>query len=103
MGFTIGEIATKALEGVTGPYTIASVSAALEGVSNYNTGMLCQGYTYGNYPEHIPNNMDYTVTPPGQRPVRAGLHRWRVHPDLGRRPADRRLTWPSCGTAPMVG
>ena len=25
--------------------------------------MLCQGYTYGNYSEHIPNNMDYTVTP----------------------------------------
>jgi branched-chain amino acid transport system substrate-binding protein len=63
MGFTIGEIATHALEGVTGPYTIASVSAALQGVKDYNTGMLCQGYTYGTYPEHIPNNMDYTVTP----------------------------------------
>ena len=24
--------------------------------------MLCQGYTYGNYSAHIPNNMDYTVT-----------------------------------------
>jgi branched-chain amino acid transport system substrate-binding protein len=63
MGFTIGEIATHALEGITGPYTIASVSAALQGVKDYNTGMLCQGYTYGDYPEHIPNNMDYTVTP----------------------------------------
>jgi branched-chain amino acid transport system substrate-binding protein len=62
MGFTIAEIAVHALSSVTGAYTIASVSAALEAVSNYNTGMLCQGYTYGNYPEHIPNNMDYTVT-----------------------------------------
>src|ERR1700722_12757377 len=62
MGFTIAEIAVHALQSVTGAYTIASVSAALQGVSNFNTGMLCQGYTYGNYPEHIPNNMDYTVT-----------------------------------------
>jgi branched-chain amino acid transport system substrate-binding protein len=71
MGFTIGEIATHALEGVTGPYTIASVSAALKGVTNYNTGMLCQGYTYGNYAEHIPNNMDYTVTPNNGKFVQA--------------------------------
>jgi len=62
MGFTIAEIAVHALESVTGDYTIASVSAALQAVSNFNTGMLCQGFTYGNYPEHLPNNMDYTVT-----------------------------------------
>ena len=71
MGFTIGEIATHALESVKGPYTIASVSAALEGVTNFNTGMLCQGYTYGKYPEHIPNNMDYTVTPDNGKFVQA--------------------------------
>jgi branched-chain amino acid transport system substrate-binding protein len=71
MGFTIGEIATHALESVKGPYTIASVSAALQGVSNFNTGMLCQGYTYGTYPEHIPNNMDYTVTPDNGKFVQA--------------------------------
>jgi branched-chain amino acid transport system substrate-binding protein len=71
MGFTIGEIATHALESITGPYTIASVSAALKAVSTYNTGMLCQGYTYGNYPEHIPNNMDYTVTPDNGKFVQA--------------------------------
>jgi branched-chain amino acid transport system substrate-binding protein len=63
MGFVIGEIATHALETITGPYTIASVSAAFKAVDNYNTGLLCQGYVYGNFPEHIPNNMDYTVTP----------------------------------------
>jgi branched-chain amino acid transport system substrate-binding protein len=62
MGFVDAEIATHALESVTGPYTIASVSKALQGVSSYNTGMLCQLFTYGNYSEHIPNNEDYTVT-----------------------------------------
>jgi branched-chain amino acid transport system substrate-binding protein len=71
MGFTIGEIGTHALESVKGAYTIASVSAALQGVTNYNTGMLCQGYTYGNYPLHIPNNMDYTVTPDNGKFVEA--------------------------------
>jgi hypothetical protein len=25
--------------------------------------MLCQQWTYGSYPMHIPNNADYTVTP----------------------------------------
>jgi branched-chain amino acid transport system substrate-binding protein len=63
MGFVNGEIATHALESIKGAYTIASVSAAFKAVSNFNTGMLCQGFTYGNYPLHIPNNMDYTVTP----------------------------------------
>jgi branched-chain amino acid transport system substrate-binding protein len=71
MGFTIGEIGTHALESVKGAYTIASVSAALQGVANYNTGMLCQGYTYGNYALHIPNNMDYTVTPDNGKFVEA--------------------------------
>jgi branched-chain amino acid transport system substrate-binding protein len=71
MGFVIGETATKALEGITGPYTVASVSAALKGLSAYNTGLLCQGFTYGNYSEHIPNNMDYTVTPNNGKFVQA--------------------------------
>jgi branched-chain amino acid transport system substrate-binding protein len=63
MGFTMGEIATKALETITGPYTVASVNAAFAATKDLNTGMLCQGFTYGNYSEHLPNNMDYTVTP----------------------------------------
>ena len=63
MGFTMGEIAQHALEGITGPYTTASVNAAFKAVKNYNTGMLCQPWTYGSYPLHIANNMDYTVTP----------------------------------------
>ncbi len=71
MGFVDAEIATHALETITGPYTIASVSAALKGVSAYNTGMECQLFTYGDYSEHIPNNMDYTVTPDNGKFVQA--------------------------------
>jgi branched-chain amino acid transport system substrate-binding protein len=63
MGFTEAEIMVHALESVTGDYTVASVNAAIKAVSNFNTGMLCQMWTYGNYPLHIPNNEDYTVTP----------------------------------------
>jgi branched-chain amino acid transport system substrate-binding protein len=101
MGFTIGEIATHALESVKGPYTIASVSAALEGVSNFNTGMLCQGYTYGNYPEHIPNNMDYTVTPDNGKFVEAstGGGCTLISADDPQIAAYRAVA----GTAPMVG
>jgi branched-chain amino acid transport system substrate-binding protein len=71
MGFVDAEIATHALEAITGPYTVASVSAAFKAISSYNTGMLCQAFTYGSYPEHIPNNMDYTVTPDNGKFVQA--------------------------------
>jgi hypothetical protein len=32
-------------------------------VKDFNTGQLCQPWTYGPYALHIPNNVDYTVTP----------------------------------------
>jgi branched-chain amino acid transport system substrate-binding protein len=63
MGFAEAEIMVHALQSVTGAYTVASVNAAIKGVSNFDTGMLCQGWTYGSYPMHIPNNVDYTTTP----------------------------------------
>jgi branched-chain amino acid transport system substrate-binding protein len=63
MGFAEAEIMVHALESVTGPYTVKSVNAAIKAVSGFNTGMLCQPWTYGSYPLHIPNNEDYTVTP----------------------------------------
>jgi branched-chain amino acid transport system substrate-binding protein len=63
MGFTEAEIATHALESINGPYTVQSVNAAFKDVTNYNTGMVCQLWTYGDYPMHIANNADYTVTP----------------------------------------
>ena len=71
MGFTEAEIAVKALESITGPYTVASVNAAFKAVSNFDTGMLCQGWTYGSYSMHLPNNEDYTVTPNNGKMVTA--------------------------------
>jgi branched-chain amino acid transport system substrate-binding protein len=62
MGFTEAEIAVHALQSVTGAYTVQSVNAAFKAVKDFNTGMLCQLWTYGSYPLHIPNNADYTVT-----------------------------------------
>jgi len=62
MGFTEAEIMVHALESVTGSYTVQSVNAAVKAVKDFNTGMLCQLWTYGSYPIHIPNNADYTVT-----------------------------------------
>ena len=71
MGFTEAEIAVHALESVTGAYTVQSVNAAFKAVSNFNTGMLCQLWTYGSYPLHIPNNEDYTTTPDNGKMVTA--------------------------------
>jgi branched-chain amino acid transport system substrate-binding protein len=62
MGFTEAEIMVKALESVKGAYTVASVNAAIKGLKDVNTGMLCQQWTYGGYSSHLPNNMDYTTT-----------------------------------------
>ena len=62
MGFTEAELMVKALESVTGDYTVASVNAAIKALKNVNTGMLCQQWTYGPYTSHLPNNMDYTTT-----------------------------------------
>ena len=70
-GFTEAEIIVHALETVKGAYTVASVNAAIKAVSNFNTGMLCQLWTYGSYPSHIPNNEDYTVTPDNGKMVTA--------------------------------
>jgi branched-chain amino acid transport system substrate-binding protein len=63
MGFAEAEIMVHALESVTGAYTVSSVNDAIKAVSGFDTGMLCQPWTYGGYPMHIPNNEDYTVTP----------------------------------------
>jgi hypothetical protein len=71
MGFTEAEIMVHALESVTGAYTVPSVNAAIKAVKDFNTGMLCQMWTYGSYPLHIPNNADYTVTPNNGKMVTA--------------------------------
>ena len=71
MGFAEAEIMVHALESVNGPYTVASVNAAIKAVSDFDTGMLCQGWTYGSFPMHIPNNVDYTTTPNNGKMVTA--------------------------------
>jgi branched-chain amino acid transport system substrate-binding protein len=63
MGFTEAEIAVHALQSISGAYTVPSVNAAFKAVKDFDTGMLCQAWTYGSYALHIPNNSDYTVTP----------------------------------------
>jgi branched-chain amino acid transport system substrate-binding protein len=73
MGFTEAEIAVHALESVSGPYTVQSVNKAFQSVKGFDTGQLCEPWTYGAYPLHIPNNTDYTVTPNnGQMTVAQG-------------------------------
>jgi branched-chain amino acid transport system substrate-binding protein len=62
-GFAEAEIVVHALQSVNGAYTVQSVNAAIKAVQGFNTGMLCQLWSYGSYPMHIPNNEDYTVTP----------------------------------------
>jgi branched-chain amino acid transport system substrate-binding protein len=67
MGFTEAEILVHALESVSGTHTVKTVNAAIKAVSGFNTGMLCQLWSYGGYPMHIPNNEDWTVTPANGR------------------------------------
>jgi branched-chain amino acid transport system substrate-binding protein len=69
MGFAIGEITVHALESIHGTYSVRSVNQALRKVASFNTGQLCRAWTYGNYPLHVPNNVDITVTPSHGRMV----------------------------------
>ncbi|WP_030438369.1 hypothetical protein [Actinoplanes subtropicus] len=63
MGFTIAEITVHALNSIDGEYTKESVNQALKNVKDFDTGQLCEPWTYGDYPFHIPNNVDWTTTP----------------------------------------
>ena len=99
MGFTMGEIATHALESIKGPYTVQSVNKAFESVKDFDTGMLCQPWTFGNYPLHIAEQHRLHGDPEGREDGdRAGLHG-----DLVGRSADRRVPQGGRldGTAPM--
>src|SRR6201986_2730138 len=72
MGFTEAEIPVHALQSIAGPpYTVQNVNAAFKAVKDFDTGQLCQLWTYGNYPLHIPNNSDWTVPPKDGKMVTA--------------------------------
>ena len=62
MGFMAGKFATQALLNVKGPVTAKSYNAAVRGLKNVKTDMLCKPWYVGNnLPYHIPNNWDITV------------------------------------------
>jgi branched-chain amino acid transport system substrate-binding protein len=71
MGYLLGKFLTEALQKVKGPYTTKSVNAAIEGIKDYKSEMLCQPWTYGKVALHIPNNSDYTTTPENGKMVTA--------------------------------
>jgi branched-chain amino acid transport system substrate-binding protein len=63
MGFVQGRIATQALMGIKGAYTVKSVNNAFHNVKNFRTDILCRPWYFQNAPLHIPNNTDRTVVP----------------------------------------
>ena len=62
-GFLLAKFFVQAVDKVKAPYTIANVNAAIKGLKDEKSEMLCQPWVYGDYPLHIPNNADFTVTP----------------------------------------
>jgi branched-chain amino acid transport system substrate-binding protein len=62
-GYVLSKFLVQALDTVKGPYTLKSVNQAIVGIKNAKTGLLCDPWTYGKAPLHIPNHTDYTVTP----------------------------------------
>jgi branched-chain amino acid transport system substrate-binding protein len=70
-GYLLAKFLTQALDTVKGDYTMKSVNAAILGIKDYKSEMLCQPWTYGKVALHIPNNSDYTVTPNNGKMVTA--------------------------------
>jgi branched-chain amino acid transport system substrate-binding protein len=62
MGFMAGKFATQALLNIRGAITAKSYNAAVRGLKNVKTDMLCKPWYVGNnLPYHIPSNWDITV------------------------------------------
>jgi branched-chain amino acid transport system substrate-binding protein len=70
-GFVEAKFAVQALQTITGAYTRQSVNQAFKNIKDYKTEMLCQPWTYGPYPLHIPNNADFTTTPENGKMITA--------------------------------
>jgi branched-chain amino acid transport system substrate-binding protein len=62
MGYLSGKFATDALLGIKGAINKTTVNAAIRGLKNQKTDILCKPWYYGKLPFHIPNNWDITVT-----------------------------------------
>jgi branched-chain amino acid transport system substrate-binding protein len=69
MGFVIGQIATEAMLNVDGEVTKESYNEAVLNIKNFQTGILCAPWYFGEAPLHIPNNIDWTTTPSGGKMV----------------------------------
>ena len=61
MGFLDGKFAVAALLSIKGPITAQSYNAAVKGLKNQKTDMLCKPFYVGNLAYHIPNNWDIIV------------------------------------------
>jgi branched-chain amino acid transport system substrate-binding protein len=61
-GYLDAKMATAALLSIKGAITAKSYNAAVKGLVNQKTDMLCKPFYVGNIPYHIPNNADITVT-----------------------------------------
>jgi branched-chain amino acid transport system substrate-binding protein len=64
MGFVAADIATKTLLGLSdAQLTQQGVNAAIRGVKNFKTDILCRPWYFGEAQYHVPNNTDRTVSP----------------------------------------
>jgi branched-chain amino acid transport system substrate-binding protein len=61
MGFLVGKFVTNALLNVKGAITAKSYNAAVKGLANQKSDILCKPFYVGNLPYHIPNNTNIIV------------------------------------------
>jgi branched-chain amino acid transport system substrate-binding protein len=61
-GYLDAKEAVAALLSIKGAITPGSYNAAVKGLVDQKTDMLCKPFYVGNIPYHIPNNADITVT-----------------------------------------
>jgi branched-chain amino acid transport system substrate-binding protein len=68
-GFLQGRITAEALSTIKGQVTPQTANAAIEGVKDFQTDLLCRPWYFGRAPLHVPNNVDLTVAPQDGRMV----------------------------------
>ena len=61
MGFLVGKFVTNALLSIKGPITAKSYNAAVKGLKNQKSDILCKPFYVGNLAYHIPNNWNIIV------------------------------------------
>lgn len=67
MGFMIGQLVVDTLNKMPAADidSAVKVNAAIKGIKNYKTDILCRPWYYGDGSSHVPNNWDLTVVPKG--------------------------------------